>query len=150
MSFRDRGRGERDNGEKRGDDAMPVDEAVDALQGACDGGRRDGVWTGVVARGGGIYRRGGVTMPSGGATTAAARGEGLVAGDMGAWASDGAEHGSASVAARPERTGECAAEAGGKAVAEEVELAEAEPDRLHGPAIRSLVSRVVTQVVLCM
>ena len=76
--------------------------------------------------------------------------EGLVAADMGAWASDDPEHGSASVTARPGRTGECAAEAGGRAAAEEGEMAEAEPDRLHCPAIRGLVSRVTTQVVLCM
>ena len=62
--------------------------------------------------------------------------------DMRAWASNDAEHGSASVAARPGRTGECAVEAGGRAAAEEVEMAEAEPERLDGPAIRGLVSLV--------
>ena len=102
MSYRDWGRSERDDGDKRSDDAVPVDEAVDARQGAHGVDGRDGTWTrcqgarndaskratsarwwhddggttaGVVAREGGIYRRGGVAMPSGGATTAAARGE---------------------------------------------------------------------------
>ena len=56
--------------------------------------------------------------------------------DVGAWAGDDAERSSASVAERPGRTGERAAKAGRRAAAEEVEMAEAEPERLHGLAIR--------------
>ena len=41
---------------------------------------------------------------------------------------------SASAAARPGRTGERTAEAGGRATTEEVEMAETELERLHGPA----------------
>ena len=98
---------------------------MDARQGARDGCGCDGVWT---------QRQG-------------ARDSGA---NMGAWTSDDAKHGSALVAARLGRTGECAAEEVGRAAAGEIEMAEAEPDRLHGPAIGGLVSRVVTQVVLCM
>ena len=60
--------------------------------------------------------------------------------DMGAWASDDADRHRALVAARPGRTVERAAEAGGRAATEEVEMAEAEPERLHGPAIRGSIS----------
>ena len=76
----------------------------------------------------------------GGATTAAGAWRGTAATDTGAWASDNGKRVSASVAARPRRTGERAAEAGGRAAAEEVEIMEAEPERLHGPEIRGLVS----------
>ena len=86
----------------------------------------------------------------GGATTAASAQGGLVTTDLGALPSDDAEHGNASAAERRWRTGERVAKAGGRAAAEEVEMAEMEPERLHGPAICGLVSRVVTQVVLCM
>ena len=81
----------------------------------------------------------------GGVTTTASTREGLVVVDMGAWASDDAEHGSTLVAARPGRTGKRAAEAGGSSAAKEVEMAEARSERLHGSAIRGLVSRVVTK-----
>ena len=47
---------------------------------------------------------------------------------------------SASVAERPERTGERAAQTGGRAAAEAVELAEAAPERLHGLAVCGVVS----------
>ena len=56
--------------------------------------------------------------------------------DVGAWAGDDAERGSASVEESPGRTGKRAAKAGRRAAAEEVEMAEAEPERLHGLAIR--------------
>ena len=56
---------------------------------------------------------------------------------MGARESDDAEHRSVSVAARPGWTGERATEAGGRTAAatEEVEMAKAKSERLHGPAI---------------
>ena len=56
----------------------------------------------------------------------------------------------ASVAARPGRTDERAAEVGGRAAAEEVEIAEAETWRLHGPAIcDSWFSSPVHSTVVC-
>ena len=72
----------------------------------------------------------------GSATTAANARGGSTTVDVGAWAGDDAERSSASVAERPRRTGERAAKAGRRAAAEEVEMAEAEPERLHGLAIR--------------
>ena len=68
---------------------------------------------------------------------------------MGAWASGNAKRGSVSVAARPGRTGERATEADGRATAEEVEMAEAEPERFHGPAIRGLVSSGNSSSLMC-
>ena len=90
---RSRGGGERDDGDKRGDDAVAVDAAVDAAarsarrrraqrrwrarQRRCettpvlwpDGVSKRATTADVVARAGGICRRGGVTMPSVAATT---------------------------------------------------------------------------------
>ena len=72
----------------------------------------------------------------GSATTAASAQGGSTTADKEAWAGDDAERSSASVAERPRRTGERAAQTGGRAAAEEVEMAKAVPERLHGLAIR--------------
>ena len=54
--------------------------------------------------------------------------------------SDHAERGSASVEARPGQTGEPKAETDVRAAAEEGEMVEVKPERLHDPAVRGLVS----------
>ena len=72
----------------------------------------------------------------GSATTATNARGGSTAADKGAWTGDDAERSSASVTERPRRTGDRAAQTGGRAAAEEVEMAETEPERLNGLAIR--------------
>ena len=67
----------------------------------------------------------------GGATKAASVRGGATTADMGAWASDNVKRGSASVATRPGRTGERAAETGGRVAVEEVERRAPRPFRTY-------------------
>ena len=138
--------GECDGGGKRGNAAERRRRAVARRRQQARGG--GATTAGVVARAGGVFQRGNVAMTSVVATTRQLqmrRRREHGARQRRAWRRDvgskhvgrpgDSGHGGVGLAARPGRTDERAAEAGGRAAAEEVEMAEAEPRRLHGPTI---------------